>query len=79
MLIPLASSWRMIGALLGLESGDLDKIRHNAEQDANDCLQMMVSKWLEQPTPTWKDLADTVETLNPQKARDIRDRFCADL
>ena len=69
----------MIGALLGLESGVLDTIKHD-EQEANNCLQMMVSTWLKQvsPIPTWKNLADTVEKIDPQKARNIRDQFCAD-
>ena len=79
MLLPLASDWKTIGALLGAEEGVLAKIKHD-EQEANDRIQEVISWWLKQvdPSPTWKALADAVESVNPEIASDIRQR-CIDI
>ena len=79
MLLPLASDWKTIGALLGAEEGVLAKIKHD-EQEANDRLQEVISWWLRQvdPSPSWKDLADAVETLDPQIASKVRQQ-CIDI
>ena len=75
-LLSLASHWKIIGGLLGLESHLLDKIKSD-EEDAHDRLQKMLSEWLKQvdPPPTWKDITDAVETINATKAQEIRKRF----
>ena len=79
LLLPLASRWKAIGALLGAQESDLDKVRHD-EQEAEDCLRKLISWWLKQvdPSPTWKDLADVLETLDPQIALKIRQQ-CIDI
>ena len=73
LLHPLASRWKAIGALLGAQDSDLDRIKQD-EQEAEDRLQKLISWWLNQvdPSPTWKDLADALETLNPQIASTVR-------
>ena len=79
MLLSLASRWKTIGALLGAQDGDLDRIKHD-EQEAEDCLRKLISWWLKQVdvSPTWKDLADVVETLDPQIASKVRQQ-CVDI
>ena len=52
-----SSKWRDIGLDLGLESGTLDKIKHDF-QSADDCYREMLSVWLKKITP-----APSVETL----------------
>ena len=71
-LYDLASHWRTIGTLLGLESGLLDKIKSD-EAEAHDRLQKVLSEWLKQieSPPTWKKLADAVRTVNASKAQEI--------
>ena len=79
MLLPLASRWKTIGALLGAQDGDLDRIKHD-EQEAEDCLRKLISWWLKQVdvSPTWKALADVLETLDPQIASKLRQQ-CVDI
>ena len=68
-LFPLATS---ISTFLGIPKHILDKINHDKE-GADDRLQEMLSEWLKQvnPPPTWKQLADEVETIDPTKAQEI--------
>ena len=70
-LLPLASSWKTIGTLLGVESHTLKAIKKD-EQDVKDCLQAMLSEWLNQPQPTWMDIVDAVEEVDSSKADEIR-------
>ena len=75
-LLDLASHWKTIGTLLGLESRLLDKIKSD-EEGAHDCLQKMLSEWLKQadPPPTWKDITNAVERVDATKAQEIREYF----
>ena len=77
ILLPLADEWKSIGVLLGLKQHDIGRIKGD-EHTVRDCLCMMVSEWLKQPSPTWKDLADAVEDIDKQKATEIREK-CTDL
>ena len=72
----LASHWKSIGTLLGLKSHLLDNIK-SEEEGAHDRLQKMLSEWLKQvdPPPTWKDIGDAVETVDANKAQEMRKRF----
>ena len=78
ILLPLAQDWKTIGALLGLEEHDIDRIKRD-EGGVRDCLRKTVSEWLKQPQPlpTWKDLADAVEEIDQGKATEIRGK-CID-
>ena len=77
-LFPLASHWKNIGTLLGVRQDVLNKIQTD-ENGVDNCLRVMLSEWLEQvdPPPRWKDLADAVDDVDKQKAKEIRDR-CVD-
>ena len=65
--------------LLGIPKHVLDKIQSD-EEGVEDRLQEMLSEWLKQvdPAPTWKDLADAVDVVDQQKAKEIREQ-CVDL
>ena len=77
LLYPLASSWQNIGALLGLPKDVLDSIKQD-EQGVHNRLREMVSWWVKQanPSPTWGDLAFAVETVDQQKAQELRNQCC---
>ena len=78
-LLPLASQWKTIGVLLDIPKHVLSKIQSD-EEGVNDRLHEMLSEWLKQvdPPPTWKDLADAVDVVDQQKAKEIREQ-CVDL
>lgn len=73
-LYPLATKWTDIGTLLGVDKSILDKIGKEKNR-VHECLQEMLSEWLKQidPLPTWKELIDTLEMVDPAKAREIAD------
>ena len=72
-LLPLATSWKTIGTLLGLKSHVLERIRSD-ESSTMDCLQAVMSEWLKRvkPPPTWKELIDAIEAIDEQKAQELR-------
>ena len=72
-LIPLASSWKTIGGLLGVERHILENIKKN-ESGVRECLYAMLSEWLKQvdPRPIWTDIVDAVEEVDSAKAEEIR-------
>ena len=70
-LFPVASSWKTIGAFLGIEMHVLDKIKSD-EEGVQDCLGKMLSTWLESTSqPSWTDLADAVELISPNTAQNV--------
>ena len=73
-LYPLATKWKDIGTLLGISKPLVDKISSEQER-VHECLQEMLSEWLKQidPSPTWKELIDTLEVVDPAKAKEIAD------
>ena len=79
-LFPLATDWKIIGGLLGLEKHVLNKIKAE-EEGVRNCLYEMLSEWLKQvhPTTTWAALADAVETVDEHKAAEIRERNASPL
>ena len=72
-LLPLATNWKNIGALLGISNDKLQAIRCD-EQHIHDCLREMISEWLKttDPQPTWNNLADAVKPFDPSKAKEIQ-------
>ena len=72
-LLPVASQWKTIGVLLGLPEHVLDQIKSD-EEGVNNQLQKMISRWLKQTdsSPSWKDLADAVESVDKRKAEKIQ-------
>lgn len=72
-LLPLAAEWFNIGVLLDFEEGILQEIEQN-ERREHDRLRAMLSAWLkiEDPLPTWNDLANAVEPFDEEIAEKIR-------
>ena len=76
-LLPLASQWKIIGTLLDVPQGKLDSIKYECSL-ASDCLLEMVKAWLKKidPPPTWEQLVEAVEPLDPARAEAIRSKHC---
>ena len=72
-LLDLAVDWKHIGTLLGVENHILQEIKQNEEKSL-DRLQEMLSEWLkiDNPPPTWDNLASAVKPFNPAKAQEIK-------
>ena len=66
----VADNWHNIGALLKIPNSDLKCIKKDYGQ-CRECLREMLSVWLNQPHPTWKQLAEAVELSNPDTAKRI--------
>ena len=71
MLLGIASDWKIIGGLLGVEG--LDNIKRD-EEGVRQRLRAMLEKWLKQvdPKPTWQELVDAVENVDATRAQEIR-------
>ena len=74
-LLPLATEWKTIGILLGIQKHILDKIKKD-EDGVCDCLQEMLAEWLKQvdPPSIWRNLADAVEHVDQKKAQELAKR-----
>ena len=74
LMLPLASDWKVIGALLSLPCDLLDKIAAD-EDRANDRLLAVLKEWLKQvnPIPSWAMLADAVKPFNETIAKKLLD------
>ena len=72
-LYPLATYWDTIGALLGIPTHILHKIKCEGER-VDERLREMLSEWLKRtdPPPTWTALADAVEIIDKLKAHKLR-------
>ena len=74
VLLPIASKWKTIGGLLGVDKSKLDNIKKD-EGEVNECLQAMLSEWLgkkaPEPPTTWKTLADAVRPIDEALAEEI--------
>ena len=76
-LLDIAADWKTIGILLEVPKQTLDIIKIN-EVRANDCLMEMLSMWLKmvQPRPSWNILVNAVKQIDPQKAEQIKAKYC---
>ena len=73
ILLPLATHWKTIGALLRLKEDILDRIK-SKECDVCNCLLAMLSQFSKQqvyPQPTWAALAEAVKKVDPSIAECI--------
>ena len=75
-LYSLAAHWKSIGTLLGVQADVLKTIKRD-EVDVHDCLQAVLSEYLKQvdPSPTWKDVIDAVEAIDPNKAKEMETKL----
>ena len=70
----IAYDWKDIGRHLKLTNHSLKEIYHDSDCTANNCLLLMLKKWLTRaiPPPTWEELAEAVENTDETIARKIR-------
>ena len=75
-LYSIASKWKAIGTLLGIDSDVLERVKQD-EEEAHDRLQKMLTEWLKlvHPPPTWKHLLEAVQVIDKQKAQQISSRI----
>jgi ankyrin repeat protein len=73
----LAAEWHSIGALLNLPDVQLRAIRKDNPKAVN-CMREMLDLWLKQidPRPSWMQLVDAVDILEPEKALTLRKKYC---
>ena len=71
------SEWYTLGLLLNVPQSSLSTIRTNNPDD-QDCLRETLKHWLRQtdPSPTWHELTEAMQLLDPDKAHEIRQRYC---
>ncbi len=72
MTLPVASDWKVIGALLGIPNEILSNIASDEARVRNQLLAMLNEWSRRRPPPTWEALAEAVEDVNPEVAERIR-------
>ena len=77
-LYPIAADWQNIGVFLNLPDSDLIQIESDYPGKCRDCVREMIRKWLKQvnPAPSWKNLAEAVEIVDPSIAERIVRQYC---
>ena len=74
LLSPVASHWRNIGVMLGINDDLHDTIKNDEMNNSKNCLRAMLSTWIKKinPPPTWCKLVEAVEHYDPSLAEEIR-------
>ena len=78
LLSKVAQAWENIGILLGIEIGQLDRIKSDNANESNACLREMLKIWLKRvdTPPSWSEIANTLNTLgNEVVASQIRAKY----
>ena len=58
-----AAHWKVIGALLGIEKGDLDAIEGAYPINLPWCCNKLLEKWLERDTnATWNNIIEVIDS-----------------
>ena len=72
-LLSIAADWQNIGVFLNISDSDLKQIESDYSGRCRDCIREMIRKWLKQvnPAPSWKNLAEAVEEIDPSIAERI--------
>ena len=73
-----AADWKVIGALLGLPSGELKSIEAGYPTNVKWCCNQMLEKWLEMdPCASWKKLLAVIESpaVSSDQAPEKGDNF----
>jgi hypothetical protein len=70
LLFPVASHWQNIGVLLDISPYALRFIRYDNPNSATGCLREVLIKWVKRvdPPPTWEELMEAIELINPYLA-----------
>ena len=76
-LLPLASEWHIIGALLELPTGKLKEIEADY-QKVSHRLREMIRIWLTRidPDPSWEQLVEKLKVINQSIAAEIFQKYC---
>ena len=71
-LFPLRAKWKTIGTFLCVDHNTLDAIKAESE-DTGEMLMGLIAEWLKRcnPPPTWQALAEAVQYISPDKAKEI--------
>ena len=72
LMLPVASNWKVIGALLGIPNENLTRIASDETGIHNQLLALLNELSSHRPPPTWDSLANAVEHFNPDLADRIR-------
>ena len=74
LLLPEAKNWHNLGIMLDIPETTLEQIEADYPGDCRQCLREMIKSWLKQinPPPSWKDLAEAANDVNPNLARKVR-------
>ena len=72
-LLQEVKHWHNIGSLLEISEPTLEQIEERYPGDCQQCVREMIKSWLKQvdPPPSWKDLADAVQVINPCLAKKV--------
>ena len=72
--MPISKEWKNIGTLIKIPGGTLDRIAHDEQFIANNCLREMLQEWLKQtnPLPTWTQIIEAVKLFNPSVADEMK-------
>ena len=75
-LYPLRAKWKTIGTFLCVEHDTLAAIKIDCE-DSAEMLTELIAQWLKQidPPPTGQALAEAVQDIDPEKAKEVRQIF----
>ena len=62
---------------MGIPPDALENIRTREKEVPINCLRAMLEKvfTLTDPPPTWNELAEAIEPINPAKAKQIRGKY----
>ena len=73
LLLPEARHWHNLGSLLEVPEPTLEQIEADYPGDCQQCVREMIKSWLKQadPPPSWRSLANAVQTVNPNLEKKI--------
>ena len=58
--------WKLLGQVLGVDEDHIDEIFTDGETD-EECLKNVLEVWIKKSSPTWKEVADTVQKIGENK------------
>ena len=73
LLLPEAKNWQIIGTFLDIPEQILDQIESDHRGNCQRCVREVIKSWLklDDPPPSWKNLAEAVHEVNPSLAKKI--------
>ena len=62
----ITHKWKQLGESLAIDEDHWDEIFTNGETD-EECLKEILDVWIKKSSPTWKEVADTVQMIGENK------------